>query len=130
LQVWLRDLLPPGIANNPEASKESSWELQGVLKHQVGGRVLLRSTLVDTDMRRCSYQQPYTEEGEGEGEEHGGIPTLRRLESATEEYSRRELRRKALHSGALGCGSRGGRELKHSTQLLQAYLSGLFNAVC
>ncbi|KAL4424975.1 hypothetical protein ABPG77_002860 [Micractinium sp. CCAP 211/92] len=108
-QVWLHDLLPAGLEDDPEASRTSSAELEGVAKQQPAGRMHLRSTLIDTDLRRAAYQAPFAQESPptadssaikavpGKGPAAAGAeppPRLQRLESATEQWSERELRKK------------------------------------
>ncbi|KAI3436798.1 hypothetical protein D9Q98_006208 [Chlorella vulgaris] len=111
--VWVQDLVPAQLAHDPEACKRVTLELQGALKSQPAGRIMLRSTLVDTDVRRSMYQAPLAEEEEEEEAQQpggGGTgPRLQRLESSTEGYSTRELARKALHSEASFSKWRGGR---------------------
>jgi hypothetical protein len=100
-QVWLHDLVPPGLARDPKASRAATAELQSVLRGQAGGRAHLRCTLVDTDCRRAMYGAAFVE---GEAEEEADAvagPRMDRLESRTAELSGRELRKKAMMSG--GC---------------------------
>lgn len=117
VQVWLHDLLPAGLEEQPEASRSSTAELEGVARNVPAGRVHLASALVDTDLRRAAYQAPFVQ-GSPEptaadaavaaapapGPAVGGPgrpPQLQRLESATEEWSERELRKKTRKTGAL-----------------------------
>lgn len=109
-QVWLHDLLPPGLEEDAEACRSASVELESVAKQLPAGRVHLRSTLIDTDLRRAAYQAPFAQDGSSStaGDAAikaapaqvpaaaGGDPTprLQRLESATEQWSERELRKK------------------------------------
>lgn len=126
-QVWLHDLLPPGLEEDAEACRSASVELESVAKQLPAGRVHLRSTLIDTDLRRAAYQAPFAQDGSSStaGDAAikaapaqvpaaaGGDPTprLQRLESATEQWSERELRKKTRKTGKLrpagpgGCGS-------------------------
>ena len=88
-------------------------ELSSALRQARGGRVQLTAALVDADLRRAMYRAPLLEaEGDAAGpagaagstarvSDHGDRH-LQHLESATHEYSRRELRKKALHTGAAG----------------------------
>lgn len=112
-QVWLCDLLPPGLADDLAATQRNSVDLDSMVKHQPGGRAVLRSTFVDTDMRRAMYRAGFVEDGEGAAAGGGGDaepaaasgggdagPALSRLESSTEAYTGVELRMKALKSGA------------------------------
>lgn len=104
-QVWLHDLLPPGLADNLEAVRRRSVELEGVLKHQAGGRALLRCAVVDTDLRRAMYQSPFCDEGLEEavgGGDDEQRALVQRLQSTTEAYSQTELRHKAMMSGGVG----------------------------
>ena len=104
LQVWLHDLLPPGLANNPKATRLRSVDLESVLKHQPGGRAQLRSTIVDTDMRRAMYQAEFRDvedEAEDGGEDDEARQLVQRLQSTTDVYSRADLERKAKMTGAL-----------------------------
>lgn len=109
--------MPPGLEDNPAAARRSAVQLDGVVKGQRGGCAHLRSTLVDTDLRRAAYQAEYVEaEAAGLGDRGGAgadadREALHRLQSTTEGYTSRELRRKALLSG--GCSSAGQRELAH-----------------
>lgn len=106
-QVWVHALVPPALAQNQETCRQSTVELESVLKHQPGGRVLLRSTLVDTDLRRCMYQAPFLDGEEPEEQQQhaaaegagGAGRRVQRLESLTLEYSNRELKKKVMHSG-------------------------------
>lgn len=114
--LWLRDLVPPGAAQQPTAVHAVSAELLGALRQARGGRVQLTAALVDADQRRAMYRAPLLEdEGDAAGTagaagstaggtarpgDHGDRQ-LHRLESATHEYTRRELRKKALHTGAV-----------------------------
>ncbi|PSC71573.1 pollen-specific SF21-like [Micractinium conductrix] len=111
--LWLRDLVPPGAAQQPTAVHAVSAELLGALRQARGGRVQLTAALVDADQRRAMYRAPLLEdEGDAAGTagaagstaggtarpgDHGDRQ-LHRLESATHEYTRRELRKKALHT--------------------------------
>lgn len=133
-QVWLHDLLPPGLASNPLAVCRCSAALENVLKHKPGGTVRLRSALVDTDLRREMYQMRFAERGAelgppaaagggGGGEDgatgHASADShqqlhLQRLESVTDELSERELRIKALKTGVGQAGKpESGRMLAH-----------------
>lgn len=115
-QVWLHDLLPAGLEDDPEASRTSSAGLEGMAKQQPAGRMHLRSTLIDTDLRRAAYQAPFAQESPptadssaikavpGKGPAAAGAeppPRLQRLESATEQWSERELRKKTRKTGEL-----------------------------
>lgn len=108
--VWLRDLLPAGLAADVDSMQRVSVELESMVKGMPGGRVQLKCAVVDTDVRREMYQAPFVEAGrDGEetreareqataaGEGHG-TRRLRHMQSVTEEWSKYELRKKAKHT--------------------------------
>jgi len=122
LQVWLHDLLPPGLSRNLEAVRRRTVELESVQKNQAGGRARLRCTLVDTDQRRAMYQTPFldgdlaadvgdedggSEQGGGQCSEDDPRAMVQRLQSTTEGLSQAELRQKALLSGEARCNGLG-----------------------